>query len=108
MGKTKKNLVFYSLNAFLHKRILFCELKTEQILKTFHLSSTLNTCGDKVEIYLLFYIKLYLKSWFPKPLTSTPTCYSFADQVTTKKSIFTKNLLQMENVDTNITNWNLE
>ena len=30
----------------------------------------------------------YLKSWFPKPLTSTPTCYSFADQVTAKKPIF--------------------
>ena len=31
---------------------------------------------------------LYMKSWFPKPLTSTPTCYSFADQVTAKRLIF--------------------
>ena len=32
----------------------------------------------------------YVKSWFPKPLTSTPTCYSFAaqPQVTAKKPIF--------------------
>ena len=48
---------------------------------------------------------LYMKSWFPKPLTSTPTCYSFATQVTAKKPISTPNLLQMENVDTN---WNLK
>ena len=30
----------------------------------------------------------HMKSLFSKPLTSTPTCYSFADQVTAKKQIF--------------------
>ena len=29
-----------------------------------------------------------MKSLFPKPLTSTPTCYSFEAQVTAKKPIF--------------------
>ena len=46
-----------------------------------------------------------MKSWFPKPLTSTPTCCSGHSKKKKKKQFSTQNLLQMKNVDTN---WNLE
>ena len=43
----------------------------------------------------------HMKSLIPKFLTSTPTYYSFAAQVTEKKPIFNTKVTAMKNVNTN-------
>ena len=47
-----------------------------------------NNNKNMIFLYDCRWIESYLKSLFPKPLTSTPTCYSFAAQIHSKEVIF--------------------
>ena len=76
-------------------RIKLCHFLFLQILALrkgkaarFEFLQTNNINDNDLEIVSGFFMVQNMKSLYPKPLTSTPTRYSFAAQVTAKKPIF--------------------